>query len=72
MKPGSSCCRLSSKTPEEDEEDKQEAIAGPAAAKEISPDAAVAAFLSEPDGILTFKEEQSAVLIFSVDNIISP
>lgn len=47
-KPGSRCCKLSSKTPEKDE-DKQEAIASLAAAKEISLVAAVAEVLSELD-----------------------
>lgn len=55
MKAWSNCCKLAFKTTEEDEEELQEVTVRPAAAKEMSVDAAGAALLSELDGILTLK-----------------
>lgn len=60
----SDCCELPSKTREEEDHDEEEekATASPAAATEISRDAAVAAVLSDPDGNFASEEEQRTAL----------
>lgn len=60
-KAGSDCFSLPLKATEEDNEE-EKPTASPAAANEMSLDAAVAAFRSDLDGISPLKEEQRTVL----------
>lgn len=61
-KAGCVCCKL----PADEDEEEEEAPASLSAANETSVDAAVVEDLSEPDGIFTFKEEETGRVKFSL------